>query len=215
VEFWEDNQMNAGTEKIVSSILSDAKVQAESILAEAENENKSILDEGENKAALEKEKILENGKKQANMRYQQIISEAKMNSRRMELEAREEVIEEAFKTAEEKLQEIASSDASEYKASLEKIITEAGTEIGGGDLVVLLKDGDNTKIQSSLPTLEKTISDNTGVATKLEMGENIKTIGGAVLKTKNGEIEVNNTIEARMQRFKKNLRSEVAGILFK
>jgi len=35
------------------------------------------------------------------------------------------------------------------------------------------------------------------------------------IKTKNGEIEVNNTIEARMQRYKKSLRSEVARILFK
>ena len=39
----------------------------------------------------------------------QVISEAKMNSRRMELEAREEVIEESFKIAEKKLKEIASS----------------------------------------------------------------------------------------------------------
>ena len=46
------------------------------------------------------------------------------------------------------------------------------------------------------------------------MGDNIKTIGGAILKTKNGEIEVNNTIEARMLRFKKSLRSEVAADTF-
>ena len=67
------------------------------------------------------------------MRYQQIISEAKMNSRRMGLEAREEVIEESFKKAEEKLIEIASSDAAAYKESLKKIITEAACEIGGGE----------------------------------------------------------------------------------
>jgi V/A-type H+-transporting ATPase subunit E len=207
--------MNAGTEKIVSSIMSDAKVQADLILAEAENESNSILEEGESQAALEKEKILDNGNKQATMRYQQIISEAKMKSRRMELEAREVIIEEAFKKAEEKLQEIASSEASEYKTSLEKIIIEAGIEIGGGEILVLLKKDDMSKIQAAIPSIEKSISDATGTATKLEMGENIRAIGGAVLKTKNGEIEVNNTIEARMQRFKKNLRSEVAGILFK
>jgi Archaeal/vacuolar-type H+-ATPase subunit E len=149
------------------------------------------------------------------MRYQQIISEAKMNSRRMELEAREEVIEEAFSKAEEKLKEIASSDAAEYKASLEKVITEAGTEIGGGDMLVLVKESDAAKIKGSIPSIEKIISDKTGTPTKLEMGENINTIGGAILRTKNGEIEVNNTIEARMLRFKKSLRSEVAGILFK
>ncbi|NYB51501.1 MAG: V-type ATP synthase subunit E [Methanobacteriaceae archaeon] len=207
--------MSAGTEKIVSSIMSDAQVKAESILAEAEKEKQSILSEGEAQAAAEKEKILENAQKTAQMRYQQIISEAKMNSRRMELEAREEVIEEAFKKAEEQLKQIASSDATEYKTSLEKVITEAGVEIGGGDLIVLVKESDKDKIKGSLPSLEKTISDKTSKPTKLEMGEAINTIGGAIVKTKNGEIEVNNTIEARMLRFKKSLRSKVAGILFK
>ncbi len=204
-------KMSAGTEKIVSSIMSDAQIKADSILAEAEKEKQSILSEGEAQSVIEKEKILENAEKTAKMRYQQVISEAKMNSRRMELEAREEIIEEAFEKAEEKLKEIASSDASEYKASLEKVIIEAGTEIGGGDLVILVKDTDVTKIKGSLPTLEKSISENTSNPTKLE----ITTIGGAIVKTTNGEIEVNNTIEARMLRFKKSLRSEVAGILFK
>ena len=208
-------EMSAGTEKIVSSIMSDANIKAETILAEAEKENQSILSEGKAQAAAEKEKILENAQKTAQMRYQQIISEAKMNSRRMELEAREEVIEEAFAKAEEKLKEIASSDATEYKASLEKVITEAGVEIGGGDLIVLVKESDAAKIKGSLTSIEKSISDKTSTPTKLEMGESITTIGGAIVKTKNGEIEVNNTIEARMLRFKKSLRSEVAGILFK
>ena len=125
------------------------------------------------------------------------------------------VSEDMMDTPEEKLKEIASSDAAEYKASLEKVITEAGTEIGGGDLIVLVKESDATKIKGSLTSIEKSISDKTGTPTKLEMGDDINTIGGAILKTKNGEIEVNNTIEARMLRFKKSLRSEVAGILFK
>ena len=51
--------------------------------------------------------------------------------------------------------------------------------------------------------------------THMEIGNNINTIGGVIVKTKNGEIEVNNTIESRLLRFKKTLRSEVAKILFK
>ena len=41
--------MSNGTEKIVSSILSDAKFKADSISEEAENESKSILEESEKK----------------------------------------------------------------------------------------------------------------------------------------------------------------------
>jgi V/A-type H+-transporting ATPase subunit E len=207
--------MSNGTEKIVSSILSDAKFKADSISEEAENESKSILEEGEKVALMEKEKILEDGKKQSAMRYQQIISEAKMKSRRMELDSREEVIEESFKKAEEKLVEIASSESAEYKESIKNIITEAALEIDGGDLILLLKSEDEAKIKDSISEIENDVKAKTGKETNLEMGNNINTIGGTIIKTKNGDIEVNNTIEARMLRFKKSLRSEVARILFK
>lgn len=207
--------MSTGTEKIVSSILSDAKFKADSVLEEADKKSNSILEEGEKISLMEKEKILEDGKKQSTMRYQQIISEAKMNSRRMELDAREEVIEESFKKAEEKLGEIASSDSAEYKESLKKIIMEAALEIGGGELVIFLKQEDVAKINDSIFSLERDVKEKTGNETNLEIGNNINTIGGAIIKTKNGDIEVNNTIEARMLRFKKSLRSEVARILFK
>jgi V/A-type H+-transporting ATPase subunit E len=149
------------------------------------------------------------------MRYQQIISEAKMKSRRMELDSREEVIEESFKKAEEKLVKIASSESAEYKESIKNIIIEAALEIGGGDLILLLKSEDEAKIKDSISEIENDVKAKTGKETNLEIGNNINTIGGTIIKTKNGDIEVNNTIEARMLRFKKSLRSEVARILFK
>ena len=207
--------MNSGADKIVSSIISDAQSKADAIIQEAEKETALITEEGEKEAVLEKEKILENANKQSAMKYQQLISEAKMNSRRAELEAREEIIESAFKRAEDELKKIASTDSDEYKESLKKIIEEASIEIGGGDLILSLKADDIAKVKDAISSLEKNIEGKTGTKTTLEIGENIATIGGAVVKTKNGDIEVNNTIEARMLRFKKALRSEVAKILFK
>jgi len=207
--------MSSGAEKIVSSILSDAQGEADAIIQEAETKASSIISEGEEQAKMEKERIIDDAKKQANMKYQQIISEAKMNARRMELEGREEVIDQAFTKAEEELRNIASASSTEYIESLKNIVKEASTEIGGGDLLVLLKEDDVSKIKDSLSDIEKEVENTTGIKTTLEIGDNIKTIGGAVVKTKNGEIEVNNTIEARMQRFKKALRSEVAQVLFK
>ena len=207
--------MSSGAEKIVSSILSDAQGEADAIIQEAETKAASIISEGEEQAKMEKERIIDDAKKQANMKYQQIISEAKMNARRMELEGREEVIDQAFTKAEEELRNIASSSSADYIESLKNIVKEASTEIGGGNLIVLLKEDDVSKIKDSLSDIEKEVENTTGIKTTLEIGDNIKTIGGAVVKTKNGEIEVNNTIEARMQRFKKALRSEVAQVLFK
>ncbi|MGZ7049277.1 MAG: V-type proton ATPase subunit E [Methanobacterium sp.] len=207
--------MSTGAEKIVSSILSEAQSKADVIIQESEKEVALILEEGEREAQIAKENILENAKKQSALKYQQLISEAKMNARRAELEAREELIESAFKKAEEELRNIASTSSEEYLNSLKKIIEEASIEIGGRELVLSMKEEDISKIKDSLPGIEKEIEGKTGNKTTLEMGESINTIGGAVVKTKNGEIEVNNTIEARMLRFKKSLRSEVASVLFK
>jgi V/A-type H+-transporting ATPase subunit E len=207
--------MSTGTDKIVSSIVSDAQIKAKALTELAEKKSSSILLQGEEKALIEKNKILSEAEKQANLKYQQVISEAKMNSRRMELEAREDVIEESFKIAEKKLKEIASSGSLEYIKSLKGIITEAAIEIGGGELIVLLKNDDVAKIKDSITSIEKDVTNKIGVKTELEIGDNINIIGGVIVKTKNGEIEINNTIETRLLRFKKTLRSEVAKILFK
>ena len=203
--------MSSGTDKIVSSIMSEAQGKADIIMQEANAEIATINADAEKTAESEKNKILENGKKQSDMRYQQIISEAKMNARRAELGAKEEVIEAAFDKATDDLKDIASSGSEEYDDSLTKIIKEAVDEIGGKDLIIQLNEADTNKFKSQLDSSSTFQIDDI----KFQLGEPIDTIGGAIVKTKNGDIEVNNTIESRLERFKSILRSEVANVLFK
>ena len=225
--------MSSGADKIVSNIMSEAQAKADENKSQAQVKVDEILADGEKRAEATKVKISEDAAKQAEMRYQQIISEAKMNARRAELGAKEEVIEEAFSKATEDLTNMANTNDSEYVDALVEMIKEAAVEIGGGDLIVLLKQEDIPKVQDKLETIvglikslikrEKPsdlsaiateVSLETDVETTLEIGEPIDTIGGAILRTRNGEIQVNNTIESRMLRFKKSLRSEVAKTLF-
>ena len=203
--------MSSGTDKIVSSIMSEAQGKADIIMQEANAEIATINADAEKTAESEKNKILENGKKQSDMRYQQIISEAKMNARRAELGAKEEVIEAAFDKATEDLKDIASSGSEEYDDSLSKIIKEAVDELGSNDLIIQLNEADTNKFKSQLDSSSTFQIDDV----KFQLGEPIDTIGGAIVKTKNGDIEVNNTIESRLERFKSILRSEVANVLFK
>ena len=102
--------MSSGTSKIVESIMSEAQGKADVIIQDANAEVSAIQAKAEKTAEAEKTKILENGKKQSDMRYQQIISEAKMNARRAELGAKEEVIEAAFNQAIGELKTKASSN---------------------------------------------------------------------------------------------------------
>ena len=203
--------MSSGTDKIVSSIMSEAQEKADVIIQDANAEVSQIQAKAEKTAEAEKLKIIDNGKKQSDMRYQQIISEAKMNARRAELGAKEEVIEAAFDKATDDLKDIASSGSEEYDDSLTKIIKEAVDEIGGKDLIIQLNEADTNKFKSQLDSSSTFQIDDV----KFQLGEPIDTIGGAIVKTKNGDIEVNNTIESRLDRFKSVLRSEVADVLFK
>ncbi|MBQ2635684.1 MAG: V-type ATP synthase subunit E, partial [Methanobrevibacter sp.] len=109
------------------------------------------------------------------------------------------------------LKDIASSGREEYDDSLTKIIQEAVDEIGGKDLIIQLNEADTNKGKSQLDSSSTFQIDDI----KFQLGEPIDTIGGAIVKTKNGDIEVNNTIESRLDRFKSVLRSEVADVLFK
>ena len=202
--------MSSGTDKIVSSIMSEAQGKADVIIQDANAEVSAIQAKAEKTAEIEKTKILENGKKQSEMRYQQIISEAKMNARRAKLGAKEEVIEAAFNQATGELKEKAAEGNNDYKDSLSKMIKEAADEIGGDDLIIQLNEADTNAFKQELSSDTFELE---GI--KFQLGEPIKTIGGAILKTSNGDIEVNNTIEARLERYKSILRSEVANVLFK
>ena len=203
--------MSSGTDKIVSSIMSEAQGKADVIIQDANAEVSAIQAKAEKTAEIEKTKILENGKKQSEMRYQQIISEAKMNARRAKLGAKEEVIEAAFNQATGELKAKAADNDDDYKNSLAKMIQEAAQEIGHNDLIIHLNEADTNNFKKDLSSSDSFEID--GI--KFTLGEPIKAIGGAILKTSNGDIEVNNTIEARLERFKSILRSEVAEVLFK
>ena len=203
--------MSSGTSKIVESIMSEAQEKADVIIQDANAEVSQIQAKAEKTAEAEKLKIIDNGKKQSDMRYQQIISEAKMNARRAKLGAKEEVIDAAFNQATGELKAIAAEGNDDYKDSLSKMIKEAADEIGRDDLIIHLNEADTNNFKQDLSS-----SDSFEIeGIKFTLGEPIKAIGGAILKTSNGDIEVNNTIEARLERYKSILRSEVAEVLFK
>ena len=194
--------MSSGTDKIVSSIMSEAQEKADVIIQDANADASAITAKAEKTAEAEKIKILENGKKQSDMRYQQIISEAKMNARRAKLGAKEEVIEAAFNQATGELKAKAADGDDDYKDSLAKMIQEAASEIGHNDLIIHLNEADTNTFKQDLSSSDSFEID--GI--KFTLGEPIKAIGGAILKTSNGDIEVNNTIEARLERYKSILR---------
>ena len=207
--------MSVGADKIIANIQADAQQKADEIISKATAQCDEISAAGEVRAEEEKQTILNAANKQAEMKYQQIISEAKVNSRRNELEAREELIEKSFRIASEKIEKQASENSTEYVEALKTMIKDASVQVGKTQQEILVREDDVDNVKSMIDEVSEYVTKETGNETSFIIGEPVDIIGGAIVKTVDGEIEVKNTIEARMLRYKKYLRSEVAKKLFR
>ncbi len=204
--------MNERVEKIEEIIINEAKGKAENIIAKAKEEAKKILDEAEQEAKKEAEEIINKKKADAEAQARRILSEAKLEARLKILNAKEQLISEAFDTAIEKLKEF--SQSTQYKTALENLIKDAAIIIRGGDLEVLLPE--NTNVNLDLSKIAKEVENQTGVKTSLSISnETIRSIGGVIVRSKDQFLTVDNTFEARLERLREQLRVNVANLLFK
>ena len=206
--------MSVGADKIIANIKNDAKVKSDEIISKATAESDKIIADWQFKAQQQKESIIESANKQADMKYQQIISEAKVNSRRKELEAREELIEKAFRIASEKIEKLASENSANYVEALKRMIEDASVEIGSNQLEIFVRADDIDNVKNMIDEISASVKEQTGEEISFIIGAPIDIIGGAVVSTIDGDVEVKNTIEARMLRYRKYLRSQVAKTLF-
>ena len=93
------------------------------------------------------------------------------------------------------------------------MIKDASIQVGSTQLEILVREDDVENVKSMIDEVSEYVTKETGNETSFVIGEPIDIIGGAVVKTV--DVEVKNTIEARMLRYRKHLRSEVAKKLFR
>jgi len=188
--------------KIISKIKEDAEREAEKIKEKARKKEEEILKKAEAEAKSKSDEILNQGKKEAELEKQRILANAKLQAKKIKLDVKEKIIEKSFSLAEEKLKELVSSE--EYEKILKDLIREAISILGREDLEVLCRKEDEKIVK-------KIIKDLSGVELAKD---NISTIGGVIVRSKDRQVQVDNTFEARLTRMRDDLRIKVAKILF-
>ncbi|HOI69151.1 MAG: V-type ATP synthase subunit E family protein [Methanothrix sp.] len=203
-----------GADKIVHEIVRITDDQVGLILQEARKDADKIRGESEKTAQAKRLAILAKGQQQAEREHQRILADAKMQVKREIFDVKEDLIKEAFGDAEARLKKLA--EVPEYVDILKKLIVEAGRVVGGGPLEVLVRREDRSILSGKiLADLSEEISKATSKDTTVELsGGVISTIGGAIVRSKSGSIEADNTIESRINRIRSELRFKVAEILF-
>ncbi len=197
---------------IRNKILNDAQLKATAIINKAKEDYEKELKEFEENIKRKYEVLIENAKSEANQIVERKIAETKVYVNRIILEKKEELIEKAFAKALDILKTIIKTD--KYKEFLEYLIYSTAKYMGGGELIVYVNK-DNAIENQMLERIAQKITKELDVKTTIKLGkEHVHAVGGIVMKNKDGDIEVNNTIETLLERAKNAIRSEVAKVLF-
>lgn len=204
------------TRVITEMILEEAKKSAEHILQEAEKSAKDTLKKQKQRGvqrANEAAKILlKKAESEAELNKLNSIANYKIKAKWVVLSKKETWIDNVLNEAKNELKVLTQSK--KYVTILEKLISEAGVILGGKELEVLLNKQDSA-LPLKLDDIAKEIGKKTGVETKLKLSkEKTEVIGGAIVRTDDGRIIMDNTFNDIIRRKEKELRSEIAKILF-
>ncbi len=180
------NKINKETSENVNKILKASKKESEKINRQARKELQLELEQERKKAEKSREII-------RNIH----LSNARRIARRTVLGKKEELINECFDQAKVSLQQLSGD---EYNKTIRKLINN-GMKLIGNEAVVIPSKEDDLRIISEFSTL--TVSN-----------ERTGAIGGVILQSKDGKVIVNNTFEAIIERYKDDIRAEVANVLF-
>lgn len=182
-------------ETIINKIKSDAEQKGEEIKKEAEKKAQSIKVEATNNAKKQADEIREKGKEQAENKKKIMISQAHQNTKRNEMNAKEEIIETCFSNA---IKHLTDMDDAAYHKLVKQLIEHGKKQISGSCTVRISNDRDKK------------------IAEKLDIPITGKTeaTGGIILQSKDGTITIDNTFEGILKREKQRIRVKVGKLLF-
>ena len=189
---------NTALEKTIDKIINQTEKTILSSIESALKESQQKLDDAIPKLEQEYDKIISDGKKEAEKIEKQIIGSSDLESRNKQLLALEDAVGKVFSKA---LDQIANTDRSGDYANLIKSLLDESTKIlGTTDVVVFTNSKDKDVVQS-------TLSQYPGAELS---SETIDCIGGVKIKSKDGAMTFDNTINARIERLKPLIRKEIA-----
>ena len=191
-----------GIEKITGRIAADAQAEIDAVLAEAQTKADGIKAKYDAQAQQEYETLTRRGKTAAQEREKNLRSSAQMESRKLVLAAKQEMLDKAFERALEKLCALDDKKMTALLAALavkasvtgeEELILSAAVKKKLGKAVVNKANADGG--------LHLTLSEEAGAFE-----------GGLLLK--NGAVEVNATFDTLVRLIRGDVAGEVAKVLF-
>ena len=189
---------DSALERTIDKILSQTESNILSGLNEALAESQQKLDDFSKNLEQEYDQIINDGKKEADKIEKQILGSADLEARNKQLTTIEESIDKVFQKA---LDEIANADRSgDYSNLIKSLLDESTKILGTTEIVVFTNTKDKEIVQSMLSQYP---------GSELS-SETIECLGGVKVKSKDGSMTFDNTVDARIERLKPLIRKDIA-----
>ncbi len=189
---------NSALESTIDKILTNTEKDILTNIKSGLDESQQKLNDAIPKLEGEYDKIISDGKKEADKLEKQITGSADIEARNKQLLVLEEAVERVFSAA---LDQIANADRSgDYSNLIKTLIDEAIKILGTREIIVSTNAKDKKVVQSAL-------SEFSGAELSSEV---VKCLGGIKVKSKDGAMTFDNTIDARIERMKPLIRKEIA-----
>ena len=180
---------NSSLEQAVDKILEKTQKEILSDLKNSGSDSKQTLDNSLSKLEQEYDQIISNGKKEADKIEKQIVGSSDLEARNKQLTTVEESIDKVFTKA---LEKIANVDRSgDYSNLIKSLFDESTKILGTTEIIVFTNSKDKDIVQSLL-------SQYPGAELS---SETIDCLGGVKIKSKDGTMAFDNTIDAKIERF--------------
>ena len=196
-----------GIENITGRIQADADAEIAHIRQETDSQVEQIRADYEKLSAQEAEEILAKGERMADERGKRLVSAAQMEAKKMVLAAKQEVLNEAFVLALEKLLKLPET---EYVDLLTKLIVKASST---GREQVILNQADRTRYGVKACTKANELLEAQGKTGNITLSEQTRDIQGGLL-LRDGDIEVNCAFETLVRLVRSDITGEVSKVLF-
>ena len=192
-----------GIEKITARIAADAEAANSVVREESAKRIAEINAEYEKKAQEEAAAILRAGEKEAQQQASRVERNAQLEAKRAILGVKQEMVSKAFELAKGKF---AQMPQAEYVAYLSRQVVSCCS----GEAQLVLNAADKEKYGAQLEALCNLMLKGKGTITVAE--ETADIIGGFILKQ--GDVEVNGTIDILLELIRGELAAQVAQVLF-
>lgn len=196
-----------GIEKITARIAADAETEIAGIRQESDQRIAQIRADYEKQAQESAAAILREGEKENRQRASRIERTAQLESKRSILTMKQEMVSKAFELAKEKIAQMPQAD---YVDFLVKQVAQAASS---GREMLILNQQDRQRCGKQVVEAANEALKAKGLAGALSLSEETRPMtGGFVLKQ--GDVEVNCTVDLLLELARGELAAQVAEVLF-